>query len=296
MSRFINQIFNKKEQNRRVGGINAQFSNLEKTPDMVGTSSVTRYKTATCQSTGRERHNNEDTLFALTGVLGVLDSAVSMGLFLVADGMGGHQSGEVASRLAAQAASQYLMNALLSSDLDENEEFCDVDCQKLVKEAVEEAQNHILRHVPGGGTTLTLVLAIDNDLFSAHVGDSRIYLLGTDGKMKQMTKDHSLVKRLVDLGEISEREAQVHPQRNVLYRALGQNDPFEPDIDQFVLEKGEKILICSDGLWSVLSMDQMQEMIKKTPDLDQLACDLVTAANDYGGPDNISVVLVERLT
>jgi len=99
---------------------------------------------------------------------------------------------------------------------------------------------------------------------------------------------------LVDLGEITESEAAIHPQRHVLYRALGQSDPFEPDIDQFTLEKGDRLLICSDGLWSVLSQDQMMDIFRNEPDLDHLACELVQAANAGGGPDNISVVLVER--
>lgn len=295
MSRFINQLFNKKEQNKRNNLKFTQDPSLEGILHSPANSSSTRYKTAACQSVGRERRNNEDTLFVMTGALGALDHLIDAGIFLVADGMGGHQNGEVASQLAAKAASQYLLSAIFSASLDENKDGDALNFRKLVRGAVDEAHNLILKRVPGGGTTLTLVLAIGENLYSAHVGDSRIYLMDSNGKMNLKTRDHSLVKRLIDLGEITESIARDHPQRNVLYRALGQSDPFEPDIDQFTLEKGERILICSDGLWGVLDPDQMLEIARKTADLDEMARCLVQAANDQGGPDNISVVLVERV-
>jgi protein phosphatase len=103
-----------------------------------------------------------------------------------------------------------------------------------------------------------------------------------------------LVKRLVDLGEITESEASTHPHRNVLYRALGQSDPFEPDIGQFSLDKGERLLICSDGLWGVLNEEQLLSIItNRQLTLEQAACELVEAANESGGPDNISLIIVE---
>ncbi len=104
------------------------------------------------------------------------------------------------------------------------------------------------------------------------------------------------MKRLIDLGEITENEASFHPQRNVLYRALGQNDPFEADIDQFILKKGERFLICSEGLWGVLEENQINEILNdRQLNFEKIVCSLVDAANELGGPDNISVVLVERL-
>ena len=115
-------------------------------------------------------------------------------------------------------------------------------------------------------------------------------------KLNLSTKDHSLVKRLVDLGEITEADAATHPQRNVLYRALGQTDALEPDLDQFKLEKGDLILICSDGLWGVVDKAALKGILRDDGlDLDQKACALVDAANQAGGPDNISVVLVKRI-
>ena len=255
----------------------------------------TKYRVANCQSTGKERPHNEDTLFTLNTWLGSLDAPANFGLYLIADGMGGHQSGELASNLAAQGIYQYLLTHVYQRALFERKIFTSTELIECLQKAVEEAQALVLQRVPGGGTTLTFVMALGDDLYSVHVGDSRLYLLRTDGSLVLRTRDHSLVKRLVDLGEISEDEAGSHPYRNVLYRALGQTDPFEPDIDAFTMETGERLLICSDGLWGVLDHDSIHRIMYKDKDLDVAAIGLVEAANDAGGPDNISVILVERL-
>lgn len=254
------------------------------------------YRVASCQSTGKERAHNEDTLFTLHTFLGGLEAPVAFGIFLVADGMGGHQSGELASNLAAQGISQYLMRHVYQAGLFERKSFSPADLERHLRNAVEEAQALVLRRVPGGGTTLTLALVMGDDVYSAHVGDSRLYLVGADDTLNLKTRDHSLVKRLVDLGEISESEAGHHPHRNVLYRALGQSDPFEPDIDAFTMGTGERLLICSDGLWGAVDQHAILNILNDgREDLDAKAMALVQAANEAGGPDNISVILVERL-
>jgi len=255
----------------------------------------TKYRVASCQSTGHERSHNEDTLFTLNTFIGGMDAPLAFGIYLVADGMGGHQNGELASNLAAQGISQYLIDQIFHEHLFERKSFSPTDLKQTVLDAVQEAQNLVLQRVPGGGTTLTLVMAVDDDLFSAHVGDSRLYLLGVDGSLTLKTRDHTLVQRLVDLGEISADEAGSHPHRNVLYRALGQSDPFVPDTEVISMNPGERLLICSDGLWGVLDQQEMLQVIDNAKDLDEMAVNLVQAANDAGGPDNISVVLVERL-
>ena len=255
---------------------------------------VTKYRTASCQSRGRERSHNEDTLFVLNSFLAGMDAPVSFGIFLVADGMGGHQSGEIASNLAAQGISQYLLDQIVDGFLFERKAFSPADLKQRVSEAVMEAQSLVLRRVPGGGTTLTLAVMLGAEIITAHVGDSRLYLVGSDGSLALKTRDHSLVKRLIDLGEITEDEAGLHPHRNVLYRALGQSDPFEPDIDMFSLHPGERLMICSDGLWGVLDLPAMENIIQGADNLDDAVRELVRKANEAGGPDNISVILVER--
>lgn len=259
-------------------------------PELSGTV----YRVATCQSTGMMRSHNEDTLFVLNTLLNGVDRRMPFGIFLVADGMGGHQSGEVASHLAARGGSQSLMRNIYEPFLFEKKSFKQEEIFAHLTEAVEDIQALIRRKAPGGGTTLTLVLALGDDCYSAHVGDSRLYLVNRDGQMQLLTKDHSLVKRLIDLGEITEAESFVHPQRNVLYRALGQMDELEADLDHFKMKPGEIIMICSDGLWGVLEPARMQAILSEQIELEPKSEKLVSAANDAGGPDNISVILVER--
>ncbi len=258
--------------------------------------SGTLYRAAASQSVGRARSHNEDTLFSFSAFLAGMNPPVSFGIYLVADGMGGHQSGEIASSLATQGASQFLFENVYIPLLYEKKTFSDEVLWQMVKDAVGEAQTRVRQAVPGGGTTLTLMLVLGNKIFSAHVGDSRLYFLGADGMVKVRTKDHSLVKRLVDLGQITEKEASVHPQRNVLYRALGQAEPFEADLDQFSLAPGEKVMICSDGLWGLISEEQLKALMGDyTMDLNHKAHKLVQMANQAGGPDNISLILVEKV-
>ena len=296
MFEFFKRLFPDKHE----GGfkVNQSTLPLQSNPALTKAKSLsrTKYRVATCLSTGKARTHNEDTLFTFNSFMDGIDSSSAFGIYLVADGMGGHQSGEVASHLAAQAASQHLVEKVFEKYLYDGETYSEDELSRITGEAVDAAQTLIRRRVPGGGTTLTLVMAIGDRLFSAHVGDSRLYVIDTEGDLRLKTRDHSLVKRLIDLGEITEKEASVHPQRNVLYRALGQMDPFDPDLDQFSIQKGERLLICSDGLWGVLEPEQLRGILNKSDDLDQTACDLVRAANKSGGPDNISVVLLERLT
>lgn len=253
------------------------------------------YRAASCQSSGIERINNEDAIFTFECSYFVADMPTTVGIYIIADGMGGHHSGEIASGLAAQCIGQFLVEKIMGLGLSESCELPDEDLKELIKEAISVGQSCILQNVPGGGTTLTLVVALNERLFLAHVGDSRLYVIDHENKIHLKSKDHSLVKRLVELGEISESEVQQHPQRNVLYKAMGQDDPFDPDMDCFSINPGEYFLICSDGLWGVLNEQKMLDMIKQERNFTEIPCQLVAAANDLGGPDNISVVLVERL-
>ncbi len=293
------ELFKRKAQDKD-GGERKQDSpgmlgDADQARTVVKSLSENRFRVATCQSTGRERNHNEDTLFVISSLIKGIDSPISFGIYLIADGMGGHQSGEIASNLAAQSVSKSLMDQFYDAHIYESQSFSDEEIQQSLVAAVDEAQALIKNRVPGGGTTLTMVLGFNESFFSAHVGDSRLYLIGTDGKLSLQTKDHSLVKRLVDLGEITENEARDHPQRNVLYRALGQIDSLVPDLDQFTLNKGERIMLCSDGLWGVVEDEEMEAILSNSQDLDKTAEALVRAANEGGGPDNISVVLVEQI-
>lgn len=293
---FFKKIFHEKQE----GGWSSDSPTMQmNTGDLLTIEpdkSGLPYIVATCQSTGRERTHNEDTLFVVNTYLDGIDPGLALGLYIVADGMGGHQSGEVASHLAVQGAGFHLLDQLVRTQIFERKGFTEQEVKDLLAEAVKQAQTLICQRVPGGGTTLTLALILGGRVFTAHVGDSRLYVLSENGKLRLFTKDHSLVKRLVDLGEITEADAATHPQRNVLYRALGQTDALEPDLDQFKLDKGDLLLICSDGLWGVVDKAALKGILEDDGlDLDQKACVLVDAANQAGGPDNISVVLVKRI-
>ena len=270
-----------------------RVTDQEKT--VVKSLSENRFRVASCQSTGRSRSHNEDTLFSFSSLLNDVDSPVSFGIYLVADGMGGHQSGEIASRLAAKCVGDFLIERYFKAQIYDRQSVTDEDIQASLQKAIDDAQKLIRRQVTGGGTTLTMVIAFNETFFSAHIGDSRLYLIDQNGSLSLTTKDHSLVKRLIDLGEITESEARDHPQRNVLYRALGQVDSLDPDLDKFTLGINEKLMLCSDGLWGVVEDGKLEEILKSSQDLDQIADDLVLAANEGGGPDNISVILVERM-
>ena len=293
---FFKKIFHERSE----GGWNSDSPTVQvNTGDLLTINpekSSLPYQVATCQSVGKERTHNEDTLFVVNTYLDGIDPGLALGLYIVADGMGGHQSGEIASHLAVQGAGFHLLDQLLKTQIFERKGFTEQEVMDLLDEAVEQAQALICQRVPGGGTTLTLALILGDRMFTAHIGDSRLYVLSEKGKLTLSTKDHSLVKRLVDLGEITEADAATHPQRNVLYRALGQTDALEPDLGQVKLVAGDLILICSDGLWGTVDKVELKSILESDGlSLDQKACALVDAANQAGGPDNISVVLVKRI-
>jgi serine/threonine protein phosphatase PrpC len=248
------------------------------------------------QSVGRQRDHNEDTIFTFTALLadGVRD--IPVGIYIVADGMGGHQNGEIASSVAARSMADYVLNKLYGPLLGVREEGMSDSIQEVMEGGVREAHRLVQRNAPGGGTTLTAALVIGEQVTTAHVGDSRAYFIFPDGRMKVITQDHSYVQRLLELGQITEKEAMNHPQRNVLYRALGQAEPFRADVNTFDLPHPGYLMICSDGLWGVVPEIEIFRIINSSKNLPHACHQLVEAANAAGGPDNISVVLVEYLS
>jgi serine/threonine protein phosphatase PrpC len=216
---------------------------------------------------------------------------IMFGLYIVADGMGGHQHGEVASALAIRAMSGHIVRNIFDPLLAISPQEQDQSIQEIMSTGVMEANQAILTHALGGGTTLTAALIFGDQLTIAHVGDSRAYLI-TENTVEVMTRDHSLVKRLEELGQITPEEAATHPQRNVLYRALGQGEPFEPDIFTAPTPRGERLLLCSDGLWGLVPQEKILEFVKTSATTQQACQKLIEAANTAGGPDNISAILV----
>jgi serine/threonine protein phosphatase PrpC len=221
-------------------------------------------------NTGNKRRRNEDSF------------VVAPPLFAVADGMGGAQAGEVASKLAAAA--------LEDTDLGST------GGVERVVELIQEANRRVYERsnadpaASGMGTTITVALVEGKDVTFGHVGDSRAYLV-RDGVIEQLTEDHSLVNELMKSGKLSPEEAETHPQRSVITRALG-TDP-DVDVDTFVVEARENdlFLICSDGLTTMIGDEDILELLERHhDDLDRAAKSLVAAANRAGGEDNITVV------
>ncbi len=243
-------------------------------------------------STGMQRDHNEDAVLAQTLTLASGEQDLLAGVYVIADGMGGHQFGEIASATAVRAFAQHLYQHLLNPLMQPDLEPPDTPIIELVTEAVAAANQAVLNAAPGGGTTLTAALVLGGHITLAHVGDSRAYYIYPDGRAQVLTRDHSLVKRLEELGQLTPEEAAVHPQRNVLYRALGQMEPLDPDVFQIPLPKSGHLLLCSDGLWGVVPEADLVQLVMQAETPTQACEQLIYQANAHGGPDNISVVLL----
>lgn len=249
---------------------------------------------ASCgQSVGKQRELNEDSLLALTTTMAGNSGNLPFGLYIVADGMGGHQFGEVASNAAIRSVAGYVLKKFHPYLFQVNNESMEESFQEIMQAAVREAQRAIQKEAPGSGTTLTAALVVGQQITVAHVGDSRAYFIYQDGRVESITRDHSLVKRLEELGHITPEEAANYPHRNVLYRALGQGEILDPDIFTVGFPQPGYLMICSDGLWGVITEQDLVRSIHEATTLQRACQNLVNAANTAGGPDNISVILVQ---
>jgi len=247
------------------------------------------------QSVGKQRELNEDSVLALTTTMAGNSGNLPFGLYIVADGMGGHQFGEVASNAAIRTVAGYVLRKFHPYLFQIKTDTMDESFQEIMQTAVGEAQRAIQREAPGSGTTLTAALIVGQQMTVAHVGDSRAYFIFPDGRIETITRDHSLVKRLEELGHITPEEAANYPHRNVLYRALGQGEILDPDIFTVGFPQPGYLMICSDGLWGVVAEQDLVRSIVDAPNLQRACQNLVSAANAAGGPDNISVVLVQLI-
>ena len=233
-------------------------------------------RAAAATDVGQRRQGNEDR-YAL---------APALGLFLVADGMGGHTAGQVASELAAEAtvrAVEALQGA--SSTLSER-----------LRAAITSANRTIFQTAQGQpefagmGTTVVAILSDDRRAALAHVGDSRAYLIRA-GRIRQLTDDHSIVGELLRRQEISESAAREHPHRHVLTRALGVRETVEPDLAEITPQEGDLFVLCSDGLTAHVENHEICKVVSDLEDLQESCDELIDLANQRGGEDNITVVI-----
>jgi serine/threonine protein phosphatase PrpC len=232
---------------------------------------------------GQKRTMNQDFVYASEEPVGNLPN-----LFVVADGMGGHKAGDFASR--------YTVEVILKSVRMKKEK----NPIKIIQKAVETANEKVLakansdENLAGMGTTVVVATVINNYIYVANVGDSRLYLIRD--KIQQITKDHSLVEEMVRIGEINREQARNHPDKNIITRAVGVRSRVSIDFFDMKLEKEDIILMCSDGLSNMLEDEEIEKIIKDgRGDLPGTALELVERANRNGGKDNIAVVLIEPL-
>jgi len=237
--------------------------------------------------TGLTRKLNEDSIFCGAFDISTHIDKISAGLFAVADGMGGHSAGEIASSLAIRTFCPEVMTGLFgqSSPLT------------IMSGAFSKANSAILaasreKSQEGMGTTLTCALVIGPDMYVAHVGDSRCCIINNRENL-QVTKDHSVVQMLVDEGLITPDEALSHPRKNEITRVLGYYADTIPDLLHVKLYAGDHILLCSDGLCGVLPAGTITETVLAAGSARQACSDLAVQANRAGGPDNISAIIIK---
>lgn len=233
---------------------------------------------------GKVRLNNEDAFYFPQNGSEFLE------LYIVADGMGGHQGGEIASQIAVKEVSSYI-NSNLSRDCDAQK------VKSILESSIVKANSKILslssenQGLSGMGTTITIVLFHNECLYIGHVGDSRAYRI-RENHIKQLTKDHSLVWQLAEEGRITMEETKTHPMKNVITKALGTDEFVEPDILKFDLKNNDVIILCSDGLTNMLDNDIIKDIVCSL-EPEQAALELIEQANSEGGEDNITVGIIK---
>ena len=237
-------------------------------------------KACAMTDTGRVRSANQDYVFSSIEPVGVLPN-----LFLVADGMGGHQAGDYASRFITE-------NLVAHFKMTK-----DTGTVGVLKDGIEKVNKLLYQEskkkpeLNGMGTTLVAAVVEDSTMYVANVGDSRLYLIRN--QLKQITRDHSYVEELVSLGQLERGSKDYREKKNIITRAVGTEDKLEIDFFEVSLEPGDYILLCSDGLSNMLEDAEIEEIICSELELQEKAEKLITVANDNGGKDNIAVVLIE---
>jgi protein phosphatase len=253
-----------------------------------------------CES-GAERERNEDSCLALTAEFGGHFPLQAMGLYVVADGMGGEREGHVASNAATRAFAEFVLVHLYFPLLRRRPEPKEADLLDILERGVFAAHEAVYRPTsdsePGGngGTTLTAGLILGSRLYVAHVGDSRAYLFADD-ELRPLTEDHSLVRRLQETGRLSAEDAQHFQYRHVLLQALGQEGALTADTFAFDLPPRGKLLLCSDGMCGLVAIEEITAILRHPGTAQEVADHLYEAAMAAGGYDNITAVVVDFAT
>ena len=231
---------------------------------------------------GRRREMNQDYVYATGQPIGPFPN-----LLVVADGMGGHKAGDFASKFTVEVVKREIAGSRSRKP------------EKVMHDAIQVANRELIRvasrdvKLEGMGTTLVVATVIGDTLYFANIGDSRLYLI--DDNIKQLSKDHSLVEEMVRLGGIKAEDARNHPDKNIITRAMGVKDEAEADFYEFRITRGDKILMCTDGLSNMVEDEDMFGLVKGSRDVVEAVQMLIDRANSNGGRDNIGVVLAEPI-
>lgn len=235
---------------------------------------------------GIVREINEDSYNMIAGYPGVPIS------FIIADGMGGHNSGEIASKMAVDIISNHVLQ--LPGLLAKEENITAIIEQMMMKANAEVylvSQEQESTH--GMGTTLIITIVYNRKIYVGHIGDSRVYLL-RDGQLQRMTTDHSFIEELVRNGSLTREEAEKHPSKNILTRALGCSETIQVDVFSVDMKENDVYLMCTDGLTNTLDENEIKEIIENNKDLEFACNELIRRANEKGGEDNITVILFDN--
>lgn len=246
-----------------------------------------------CQSYGKRYDHNEDSIFTMDTVLSTDKGILNFGLFIVADGMGGHAKGEEASSRAIQAMVEHVLRHLFIPMVNPAGFSQPEPIQEVIENGMRRINEQLLVEVPDGGTTMTAMVILGNYLTIGHVGDSRAYLIDEQGELEQLTKDQTLVQRLVDLGQLSLEEGRHSSQKNVLYSALGQNESFDAQLSTRKVPQTGYILLCSDGVTVCVDDDTIKSIVSTSAHPQEASERLIANANEAGGPDNISAIVIK---
>ena len=231
---------------------------------------------------GKVREQNQDYYY-------ISEETSEPKIYILADGMGGYKGGEIASKIATESVKNYIQNNFVNITKEKEE------ILKLIANAVEYANMVVYEkskedtELEGMGTTLEVCLIYNNKAYIGHIGDSRIYRIRKD-VIRKLTKDHSYVQQLVEDKRITREEAKTHPKKNMLTKALGCTPYVEPDLRARNFEKGDIFIMCSDGLTNMVEEKQIYELIKQ--DINKATDNLINVANDAGGYDNITVIII----
>lgn len=234
---------------------------------------------------GKIRENNEDSFFV---------DENNHSLFIVADGMGGHNAGEIASKMAIDIVSKFIKDNWTSIDFAN-----EFNVHSLLRNAIEKANKKIYeqsllnKELDGMGTTLTIAFINETRLYIAHIGDSRAYIL-RDNELFQITQDHTLVSELLKNGSITENEAKNHPKRNIITKALGTSPYVEPDLSNYVINDNDIVILCTDGLTNAIENDEIKNSFNTFLTLQETCDYLINLANEKGGYDNITIMAIRH--